>query len=149
MKIDTLTAFKYQGKLPQQGRIFRRPLRTTYARKTLFLQISLSKGKAHFASRKALRFIGISMMASVACHRTIAAVRIPGLERSPWLIALLFMRTISIAPLTVFRLLLIQAGSTADGSQLICLVHLKERLAPAAGSGHLNHGLARCALKKA
>jgi len=80
----------------------------------------------HFASRKALYFIGIKRMASVACHRSLGAVRIPWLERSPWLIALLFMRTISIAPLTVPSLLRSQAGSTADASDLIFLFHLKE-----------------------
>ena len=85
------------------------------------------------------------MMSNVACHRSLGAVRIPWLERSPWLIALLFMRTISIAPLTVARLLLSQTGSEVEVSHLISLLHSKERLV----AGILNHGLARCALKKA
>lgn len=99
--------------------------------------ICIPQDEAHFANRKALRFIGICWMASVVCHRSIGSVRILWLERSLWLIALLFTHTISIAPLTVNRLLLSQAGSTADGAHLICLVHLKKRLAPAVGSGHL------------
>jgi hypothetical protein len=102
--------------------------------------------EAHFASGKALRFIGICWMASADCHRSLGAIRNPWLAQSRWLIALLFMHTIYIAQLTVKMLFHSLAGSMGDGSHLIFAVHSRVSPTAATGKGYSSFVIKYCAV---
>jgi hypothetical protein len=56
---------------------------------------------------------------------------------SPWLIALLFMHTNSIAPSVVHQSFRSLAASMGDGSHLICVDHSRVSLTAVTGEGNL------------